>query len=1015
MVLKGMAAIFRSSAVCMAVTTGLVAGPSAHAQSVARPGVAFDIPAGSLQSALAAFAKQSGMQLIYAPEAVAGRRVGALKARLSPNAALRKLLANSGLVIRQVNAKVIMIEPRRSVPRTSSNSIGTRNGATPEEETRKSQSDFWANEDIIVTGSHIRGQAPVGSHVRTIDRDEIDRNGYSTVAELLQGLPGNFGGTATEQSALSLADRTGTNSTLSTGVNLRGLGAAATLVLVNGRRIAGAGSLGDFADVSNIPMSLVKRVEVLMDGASAIYGSDAVGGVINVVMKDHVEGFETAARFGTVTQGGLREFQISQTAGTNWGSGSVLLSYEYYRRTALNAADRRFARSADLRSLGGTDHRYIYSLPGNILGTDRVTGGLVVTHAVPTGQDGTDLEPGDFIAGGTNLENFRRGVDLSPQQKRHSLYAHIGQDIVDKVHLSVEGRYTRRNFESRSSGYPTILTITDANPWFVSPTGASSDLIGYSFGREAGPTRDSGWSDTIGLVAGVDVDLPAGWKLSAYGAYARSKELHLTDNLPNEAIIAEALGTAPDDPATTYSPSRDGYFNPYGDGGANSPVVLAAIASGFNESRNANHITTGNVQADGPLFDLPAGTVRMALGTNIRREYYESRYTSFFVTATPRVRNPVERGRTISAAFGELRIPLFGSGNARPGLRRLELSLAGRIEHYPDFGMTANPKLGLSWSPAAGVMFRGTYGTSFRAPNLGQLRDASGVSSTILTNADGVPVRVLQLSGGNPDLEPERARSWTIGAEIAPSALPGFHVNVTLFRTIFDRRIDRPAARGFRNALTDTSLAPFVRFVAPATNAADRDYVQTLLDAMVGGGTSFPVDSIAAVVDTRYVNTASTDVRGIDLMIGYTAKRGANTFSIDGNATWLLAFEERNTPTSPAVDQRNIAGRPVGFRGRVTAGWRRGGFDALLGVNYVDRYREAITGARIGAWTTVDARIAWNSPAESWLGDTSIALVARNLFDRDPPFYDSPAGLGYDATNSDAIGRLVSLQITKRW
>jgi iron complex outermembrane receptor protein len=851
--------------------------------------------------------------------------------------------------------------------------------------------------------------------VRASSRGEIERNGYSSVAQVLQSLPGNFGGTATEQTSLSFVDRTASNATLSTGVNLRGLGAAATLVLINGRRMAGAGNLGDFADVSNIPMSVVARVEVLMDGASAIYGSDAVGGVVNIVMKDRFDGFETGGRFGTVTRGGMRELQAYQTAGKEWGSGSALLSYEYYDRSPLMARDRRFSRSADSRPLGGIDHRNIYSLPGNILGFDAQTGALGPAYAIPAGQDGTGLRPGDFIAGSANYGDPLAGAQLSPAQTRHSVYAAANQDFGGGVRLSLEGRFTRRNFEALSGGYITVLTISANNPYFVSPTGSSSDLIGYNFGKEIGPSRDNGWSESLGVTGALDVDLPAGWRLSGYGSYAQARELHHTDQIANEAILAEALGATGDNPATAFSASRDGYFNPYGNGSANNPAVLAAVGSGAIDARNANRVITGNLQADGALLDLPAGPLRIAVGANIRREIFESRYTAFYTTPTPSVDTPVHQGRTIAAAFAEARIPLFGPGNARPGLDRLELSLAGRVERYPDFGTTGNPKFGLTWMPAKGVALRGTYGTSFRAPNLGQLRDRVSAATTSLPNANGASVLILFLGGGNPGLAPERARSWTIGAELGPSAFPGLHVNATVFRTVFDKRIDRPAGRDLRNALINPDLASFVRAVSPATNMADREYLMSLISGSTGSGATFPVDRIAAVVDGRYVNTASTDVRGVDLTIGYTAKRGADTLSIDANATYLLAWRQRTTPTSSAIEQRNLSGQPVDFRGRVSASWRHGALAALIGANYVDRYRSAITHVRIGSWTTVDARIAWTAPKKGPIGDSTIALIAQNLFDRTPPFYDSTAGVGYDAANSDATGRFVSLQLTKRW
>src|SRR6185295_1943971 len=144
-------------------------------------------------------------------------------------------------------------------------------------------------------------------------------------------LPQNFIGAATEQSALTLADGSGSNSSLATGANLRGLGPDATLVLINGKRLAGSGTAGDFADLSGLPTAAVERVEVLLDGASALYGSDAVGGVVNVILKDRYEGAETRMRLGSVTKGNLSEVQIGQLAGVNWSSGNLLLAYEFHR------------------------------------------------------------------------------------------------------------------------------------------------------------------------------------------------------------------------------------------------------------------------------------------------------------------------------------------------------------------------------------------------------------------------------------------------------------------------------------------------------------------------------------------------------------------------------------------------------------------------------------------------------------------------------------------------------------
>lgn len=1024
MISKRRVPLIAGVAACTILSTAFLADAPVQAQSAQAEPIAFDIPAGTLQSALIAFAKQSRLQLIYAPEAVAGRRVVSLHAHLSAQAALHRLIRGSGLIIRQVSPKVIVLKKDgRSPAADTTGATGSAQGtpgevdALPDEQSLDTMAaiDRASSKDIIVTGTNIRGGKPVGSSVRTLTHAEMQRNGYATVADALQALPGNFGGAATEQSALSLTDQSGTNATLSTGVNLRGLGADATLVLVNGHRIAGSGTHGDFADVSDIPMSIVDRVEILMDGASAIYGSDAVGGVVNIITKDRYKGLGIGFRVGGVTDGHSREIKAHVNAGTTWGGGSLLLSYEFYRHLPLYAADRRFARSADLRPLGGTDHRYPYSLPGNILGADPQTGALVPIYAIPTGQDGTALTPGDFEAGVTNLQNFQTGAWLTAKQTRHSVFGSLHQDLTRVVHASLEARFTRRDFDSRGPGYATILTVTSGNPWFVSPDAQPYDLIGYSFAAELGGTRTHGWSQAFALTGSVDIDLSPQWRFRNYVAFAQNRELSRSDHIANSAILSEALGTIPHAPGNAYDPAEHGYFNPYGNGMSNSPAVLAAVGSGYQQSRLSNDVLTGNTQVDGPLFDLPGGAVRLALGANLRRETFARKTSTFLFTDEPSISAPVDYRRTILAGYGEIRVPVFSRTNARPGIQRLAFSLAGRIEHYPAFGTTANPKVGVDWAPLRGLTLRGTFGTSFRAPNLLELHSRSSVSATVLPDAEGQSRVVLVQSGGNPSLRPERARSWTLGAEVTPTGLPGLRLNATLFRTIFDRKIDRPVVQDLANALISGDLAPFVRAVSPATSAADRAEVTALLGSAPGAGSAYPVNAVAAIVDARYVNTGKADVRGLDFSLGYRTIAGRNTFDFNANATYLLAWRQQATPTSLSIDQRNRAGRPVTFRGRATAGWTRGAVDALIGINFVNAYHDLV-GNRIDSWTTMDARLAWTPKAKSGLlSNAMVALSLRNLFDTDPPFYDSNAGIGYDAANSSAIGRFISLQVTKHW
>lgn len=979
-----------------AVVVGVVHASAAQAQVAAAP-VAFDIPAGPLRESLARYAEQAGIQLLYSPKLTAGRRAPSLRGRFDVHAALERLLAGTNISIRQVDAHVFVL------------SAATKQSSATTDTPPASGEAVGGSTDIVVTGTHIRGTSPA-SPTRVLSREDIARNGYSSIAQALQALPSNFSGMANEQSALAFSDRSGTNLALASGVNLRGLGPDATLVLVNGRRIAGSGLVGDFADISSLPISALERVEVVTDGASALYGSDAVAGVVNIILKPDFDGFESHVRAGTVTHGHARELQVSQTAGTHWNTGSLLVSYEFQKRRGLLSADRAYARSADSRPFGGSDHRYSYSLPGNVLGFG-ADGSLNPAFAIPANQDGSQLSASQFLPGVTNLENFRTGSDLTPDQTRHSVYARAVQTLSDGIDVSLEGRFADRKFDSRTFGYATILSITDANPWFVSPTGASSDLIGYAFTRELGPTRTAGSARSLGLTAALDAKLGSDWRLSTYASLAQQRDTSRTDHIANEYILAEALGSIPDDPASPYSPASDGYFNPYGSGSANSAALLDAI-SGFIDTRTRSRVLTFDALADGSLFSLPAGAVKLAVGLDYRQERFSSQSVDFYFAPTPDAGTPSRYSRGIWATFAELHVPLIGRENGLPGVEQLDFTAAVRTERYSDFGQTTNPKLALRWVPMDGIAVRATWGTSFRAPNLRELGQTEAISPTLLRNAAGSSVVVLQRSGGNPDLEPERARSWTLGLDLKPAMTPGLTASLTAFRTVFDRRIDQPTARNFSNALVDPSLAPFVRLVSPATDATDRALVEQLL-AQAGGTGGYPVESIAAIIDSRYVNTGRVDVAGLDLDLGYAFDVGDNRINLGANATYLARWREQLTPTATTIDQRNLAGRPVDLRGRLTVGWSRGAWDALAGMNYVDHYRD-LDGTRIAAWTTFDVRVAY-APKTGALAGLSAAVVAQNLFDRAPPFYDSSVGAGYDAANSDAIGRFVALEISKHW
>ncbi len=200
-------------------------------------------------------------------------------------------------------------------------------------------------EEVIVVGSHIRGISPGGSSpVIIFDRDAIDRTGVATMQQFFEELPQNFGGGANGANVGNLGvDRdTGNNFGQGSTINLRGLGTGTTLTLINGHRVSSSNRY-QYVDVSLIPLSAVERVEILTDGASAIYGADAVGGVVNIVMRRDYTGYETGLRYGTVTTGGMKEYQVSQAAGWEWDDGHALVSYEFLEQDNLSALDKDFS------------------------------------------------------------------------------------------------------------------------------------------------------------------------------------------------------------------------------------------------------------------------------------------------------------------------------------------------------------------------------------------------------------------------------------------------------------------------------------------------------------------------------------------------------------------------------------------------------------------------------------------------------------------------------------------------
>jgi iron complex outermembrane recepter protein len=481
----------------------ILAGLSMSAHAVADTARAIDVPAGELVAALESLAKQADIELVYQADQLRGIHTAGVSGTYESREAVSRLLEGTRLTIRTDDATgVMLVAPLEASPSVSSSSPATAGMKGTENALEKPKS-FWSRlslaqsdtaypaqegrgematgenekepqsprkielEEIVVTGTHIRGQVTTpGSKVIVIGRDEIDRSGYATVQEVLRALPQNFSGGTTE---INSQESGGFNLNAGTALNLRGLGSTATLVLVNGRRQPAGGLNGAFVDISSIALPAIDHIDVLADGASAIYGADAVGGVVNFVMRNDYEGAETTARFGSLT-GDASEQQASQLFGTTWNGGNTILGYQYYRRSALALRDRPYTASDDLTRFGGSDFRRFYSNPGNIL--DPST--FEPAFAIPAGQDGTALTPADLIPGATRYSNRSAYGDLLPEQTLHSAFFSLTQALTERVSAFAKGRFGLRETSMQDMGLAGEIFVPSTNPFFVDPFGGQS-------------------------------------------------------------------------------------------------------------------------------------------------------------------------------------------------------------------------------------------------------------------------------------------------------------------------------------------------------------------------------------------------------------------------------------------------------------------------------------------------------------------------------------------------------------
>ena len=813
--------------------------------------------------------------------------------------------------------------------------------------------------EIVVTGTSIRGIPPTGSGLISVTREDAKLVGAPSTPELLATVP--------QLNSFNTAPRVSNGGLGSFAPGLRGLPSAATLPLMNGHRLISGSVQQTNPDFPFIPELAIERVEIVADGASAIYGSDAVAGVVNFITRRRVSGLEAIVRYGMADD--YHAFNAGAIFGQHWDSGSIVVAYQYQENGNITGADRRY-RSLDFRAAGGIDTRSTVCPDANV---NLFTGTI---YAAPS------------LAPGVNTCDPRGPVDLLPRDRAHSVLVSGRQELSSRVTLWADVLYSdRRDVVQAALPGQTFVLITAANPFFRAPPGTGS-LFGFFDFRPDRLVGDDHFDQTYRVrtgnaSAGVDIELPREFRASIYGTFNWSRNDTLQPGINTTALTAAAAGTT----AATA-------LDPFGTG--TSPAVVAAILDNPTDFTNRQRLRIGAIKIDGPLAALPGGDLKIALGAEYRRETYRQRGQSGGVGF------PEDLDRNVQSVYGELFVPIFGDGNARPSARSLSLSLSGRYDHYSDFGSTTNPKVGLVWEPVDGVNLRGSYGRSFRAPGLRDLGSTVGsyYSAAALVDAFGArdpsrganQVNTILLFGGNQDLEPETARTWSFGVDLRPRFAPNLAASVTYYDIRYDDVIGTPSGLGALLFSDPTFATRVIRNpTAAQLNAAIANTVPFFY-------TFAAVPAIGNILDLRQGNFGVRETNGIDFDVRYRRTLGFGTVFAGIAGNYILHYRNRLSQTS-AESNSLQAGIPRTTL-RTTLGFTAG---PVTFVNFVN-HRSGVTASyatptgtglyRADGYTTVDLRISVRVPDLAFARGTELALQINDLFDATPPFFPGTDGIG---------------------
>ncbi len=902
---------------------------------------------------------------------------------------------------------------------------------------------------IEVTGSRIRQvDVETAQPVLTISRSEIESQGFSSVADVLQTI------SAAGTPAFSRASPLTSNAEMGGQyISLRNLGAQRTLVLVNGKRLGI--SPNGYQDISQIPTVMVERVEVLKDGASSIYGSDAMAGVINIITRKNFDGAQVNLYTGQYSQGDGRKQDADFMIGFSGEKGSLTIGAAYHDEDPVWAKDRWFSKDTrpgfPALSLTPVGQWGNWALPGTS------------TWYAPN-RGSNAIGSGNFHP--QNSDDTSNSADqmhvLTPLETR-SLYVNGNYDVTESIRFSTDLGYTKRSSSRQIAGYPLQSTAVSApmaaNSYF-NPTGGTSAVNWRRRGWEVPRTTEADqttWRFTAALEGSFDVgDYYFDWDVG----YLFTEADTVTINNGNFYIPAVQAAVGPS------------FLNSAGQvqcGTAANPIPLTSCVpwnpfAGFGTGAVANSLddqavrdflfreehATGNTKTNsyfanlaGKLFTLPAGDLAFAVGYEYRKEqggYYPDAIAQSG-NSTNLASGPTYGEYDLDEVYAELNIPLLADAAFA---KELSLSVASRYSDYNTFGDTTNSKFGLKWKPTDDLLIRGTWSEGFRAPTIGNLY--GGGSQTFTTGfadpcdsvygiaagspkcladvgpgyrqlkqgfvpttsrADQTPVPFT--SGSNPNLQPENSESKTVGFVYSPNFLEGFSVAVDWWNIRIDNTM-----------------------VSDSPNQIMEDCYVGLIESRCANFSRDPSTRIVTNLTYGLRNAGYTEAEGFDFDINYALETGIGRFSAKWGSTYVSKYESKST-NDPTTVPNQYAGRTDTFRlkSNLGLGWSLENWSASWTMRYYSGQMENCSYAdrcslpnwaapetlgrispkqELGSNTFHDVQVSWAAP---W--DARIAVGANNVFNHTSAPWYSQAASSFAYYGGFDYGRFLYLKYTQNF